>query len=291
MKLCLKCASLFQGASWRCPQCQYDVPIHDGFLAFAPELLSGSNEMFAVENVAPLAALEEGHFWFEARNQLIVWAFRTFFPSAKTFLEVGCGSGFVLKELHQSLPHMQLFGGEMLTESLTFAASRVPSATYYQLDARCIPFVDEFDVVGAFDVIEHIEHDNLALKQLVRCVKLGGEVILTVPQHQFLWSSYDENGHHYRRYNRKDLFKKMQEAGLQVRYASSFVALLLPVMLLSRIRKKHENIQDNQLSEFKIGPFLNGVLSFIMQLEHLMIRSGIRLPFGGSLLVVGERMA
>ena len=64
------------------------------------------------------------------------------------------------------------------------------------MDARRIPFEDEFDVIGAFDVLEHIKEDEQVLVQMHRAVKSGGGIMLTVPQHMFLWSEQDVQAHH-----------------------------------------------------------------------------------------------
>ncbi len=74
-----------------------------------------------------------------------------------------------------------------------------------QFDACAIPYKAEFDVIGAFDVIEHIEEDTAALTQMYQALKPGGGLLITVPQHRFLWSAVDEMSYHKRRYHRNEL--------------------------------------------------------------------------------------
>ena len=72
------------------------------------------------------------------------------------------------------------------------AVSRVPDVQLYQLDGRRLPFEEEFDVVGAFDVLEHVDDDGLVLAQMHQATKPGGGIIVSVPQHPWLWSAVDE---------------------------------------------------------------------------------------------------
>lgn len=130
----------------------------------------GFHETFFAE----LAQREAGNFWFEARNTIIVRTLRRFFPQFRSFLEIGCGTGFVLSGIARAFPDVRLVGTEIFVAGLPFAAARVPSASFAQMDARRLPYAAEFDVVGAFDVIEHIEEDVDVLENLKRAVRPGG---------------------------------------------------------------------------------------------------------------------
>ena len=96
------------------------------------------------------------------------------------------------------------------------------------MDARRIPFRDEFDVIGAFDVIEHIEEDVAVIDEVGRALRPGGGFVMTVPQHPALWSPQDEHAHHVRRYTAAGLRRKVEAAGFEVVRMTSFVRLLLP---------------------------------------------------------------
>ena len=85
---------------------------------------------------------------------------------------------------------------------------RVPDAALMRMAARRIPFDGEFDVVGAFDVIEHIEDDRAVLREMHRAAVPGGGILLTVPQHPFLWSEFDRQARHVRRYTAPELREK-----------------------------------------------------------------------------------
>ena len=102
MKRCPACFHLFDQAGWRCPACGYQPPNVAGFPALASELASGGGGYHA-EFYPELAAFEAGNFWFQARNRLIVWAMRRYFPQPRRVLEIGCGTGFVLSALAHAL--------------------------------------------------------------------------------------------------------------------------------------------------------------------------------------------
>ena len=258
-----------------------------GFPAFAPEF-SSVNDGYDAAFFERLAALEDGFFWFESRNALLTWAFAKYFPSATSFFEVGCGTGFVLREIGRKFPQMHLTGGEVFENGLKIASKRLPQAELLQVDASRMPFHEEFDVVGAFDVVEHIEDDEAVLRGLYQAVRPGGGVMLTVPQHQFLWSSADDYAHHKRRYSRADLVQKVERAGFRVAMATSFVSFLMPALLVTRMGRGQKD-GYNVFREFEIGAVTNRMMAGVLGVERGAIRAGVRFPMGGSLLVVGRK--
>lgn len=235
-----------------------------------------------------LPQVEEKSFWFRSRNALIVWALRKYFPGAQSMLEVGCGTGFVLRGVRDAFPHMRLVGGELFEAGLAIAALRVPDAELLELDARELPFRKEFDVVGSFDVLEHIDEDERALSAMYQALRPGGGLLVTVPQHPRLWSAADEYSRHVRRYRREELPTKLRDCGFDVLRQTSFVSLLLPVLALSRLRFRDRKEFD-PLAEFRAPPFVDSALGWVLTAERTLIRSGLSLPAGGSLLVVARR--
>lgn len=234
-----------------------------------------------------LASAEEKHWWFRSRNQIIIWILSTKVGQLHNFLEVGCGTGYVISGIARAFPSLRLEASEYFEDGLVFARQRVPSCTFRQLDATTMSERDSYDCIGSFDVIEHIESDELVLANFYRALHRGGMLLLTVPQHPWLWSGADEYAHHIRRYKRSDLFRKVRNTGFQLEYCTSFVSLLLPVMALQRIssRKKQYDLD----SEFRINPFLNGLLCLLMQIESILLRLGVRFPAGGSLLLLARK--
>jgi SAM-dependent methyltransferase len=179
---------------------------------------------------------------------------------------------------------------EPFRAGLEVASACGTRAELIQGDALHLPYAAEFDVVGAFDVIEHIEDDERVLQQMASAVAPGGGVIITVPQHPFLWSPFDDYSHHCRRYTRRELVRHLLVAGLNVMRVTSFVSLLLPAMLLSRVKlSRGQHGSTDPAEEFRISPLANKVAAAVMHAERVLIRGGMSLPVGGSLLAVATR--
>jgi 2-polyprenyl-3-methyl-5-hydroxy-6-metoxy-1,4-benzoquinol methylase len=258
-------------------------------VVFAPHLLHATDG-FEAEYFAQIARLEaSGHFWLKGRGLVIGWALTRYFGSAKNYLEIGCGTGHLLAEALAASPTLEVSGSEVLEEGLKYAAANVPAATLYQMDARQIPFEQEFDVIGAYDVLEHIEEDQAVLAEMFRAVTPGGGIILTVPQHPFLWGPGDDYARHKRRYTRSDLVAKVRDAGFEVIRTTSCLSLLFPALLVSRLRDRRATGTFDPLAEFRLGPLLNRMLALISATERVMIKGGLSFPFGGSLLLVARR--
>jgi SAM-dependent methyltransferase len=288
LRRCLRCDAGFPGPRWLCPRCGYEPATLAGFPAFAPELAHAGSGFDAADFPA-LAELESRNFWFRARNELIIWTLARYFPGAARLLEAGCGTGFVLSGIAEARPALEITGSEIAAAGLDYAARRVPDARLIQMDARHIPFRDEFDVCCAFDVIEHIEDDRAVLGALRQAAVPGGGLLLTVPQHPGLWSEYDVHARHVRRYRAADLRAKVTEAGFEIVRMTSFVTLLLPFMAASRLTQQKSRADYDPLAELKISPALNWVLEKALAAERMLIRAGLSLPAGGSLLVVARR--
>lgn len=242
---------------------------------------------FPISAFSLLAQREAGHWWFRGRNRVLLWALRKKIGKIESFLEIGCGTGYVLEGVRRAYPDAKLYGVEYFEEGLAFARQRIPSATFRQMDATAMDEVDAYDVIGTFDVLEHIEQDELALRNMARALRPSGSLVIAVPQHRWLWSQADDYAGHVRRYRRAELVDKVRAAGLQVEYVSSFVSLLIPLMWLARSRKQAGEFDPD--AEFRIPAWLNTALEGVMSVEAALIRAGLRFPFGGSLLLVAKK--
>jgi SAM-dependent methyltransferase len=284
---CPKCGTKNINAEKGCFQCGF-IPIRvDGFPAWAPELAK-HNDSFPQENFEGLALAEAGSFWFRSRNSIILWALRKYFPGFQSLLEVGCGTGFVLSGISRAFPYVRVVGSEIYTTGLAFAAQRLPGVELLQMDARKLPYESEFDIVAAFDVIEHIVEDELVLRNFHHAIKPGGGCLITVPQHKWLWSPVDEAACHQRRYAVKELHIKVEAAGFSIVRSTSFVTLLLPLMLASRLAARRSG-QAGTCEALSLNPVIDRVLESMIRIEHLVIKSGVSFPIGGSRLLVLKR--
>ena len=251
---------------------------------------------YAAEHFEKLFVLESGHFWFRGRNRIIQSMLKRFVGDKKKvkMMEIGCGTGFVLSGLAR-FPHFELWGSDLHAEGIACAQKRLPKAHFVQIDFRKTPFKEEFDVVGAFDVLEHIDEDSAVIHNVHTTLKKDGYFVITVPQHRWLWSTQDTTAGHKRRYSRNELTHKLRAEGFSVRYVSSFVTALLPIMLISRLRRKKKAKnhllpgQEYSYDELNLPRWLNLCLEMGMWIDEFFIRRGLSLPFGGSIIAVAQK--
>jgi 2-polyprenyl-3-methyl-5-hydroxy-6-metoxy-1,4-benzoquinol methylase len=249
--------------------------------------MTNSSNPFPIAAFERLFVRESTHWWFVKRNELILWALHRFSPAFNSFLEIGCGTGFVLQAVHHQYPNALLTGTDFFSEGLAFAQQRLPNVQMMQLDAQTMNDEQKYDVIGAFDVLEHIPDDQLALQNCARALTPNGMLFISVPQHMWLWSYVDTYAEHRRRYTEDELCQKVRRAGLQVVYTTSFVSLLVPLMLIMRKRVSAETYNPD--AEFDVSPLLNTILKSIMHIELWLIRLGIRFPIGGSRFLVAQK--
>jgi SAM-dependent methyltransferase len=272
-------------ASWRCPACGAGLDAVGGRVRLAPDL-DEVDDGFALDSFAQLAAIEDGHFWFTTRNALIAWLVRRHAPDARRALEIGCGTGFTLRALRQALPKATITASELHSRGLTHARERHPAGVeFLQMDARQVRLDSALDLVGAFDVLEHIADDRAVIGQIHKALKPGGILVASVPQHPWLWSAADDIAHHQRRYRRGELATKLADAGLSVLYRTSFAALTLPLLAVARLRARKAMIE----AEARPPRLVNAALTTVFNVEHTLRRAGLPLPVGGSQILVARK--
>jgi SAM-dependent methyltransferase len=241
------------------------------------------------KNFDELARLEAGYFWFVARSELIIGLANKFFPGARRFLEIGCGTGAVLREMAGSRHWDRLVGSELHPSGLVHARGRLPSEVeFVQMDARNVPGVAVFDLIGAFDVIEHIADDEAVLRGMRAATQAGGGTIITVPQHPWLWSNADDLAYHQRRYRRRELETKLLRSGFEISFSSSFTALLLPLMAASRLISRGVQRDTDDFREFRLNRHINNAFTAVLRAEVRMTLAGWQWPAGGSRVVVAR---
>ncbi|MFC1881664.1 class I SAM-dependent methyltransferase [Thermodesulfobacteriota bacterium] len=289
MKICTHCGLQFSDSGWKCPHCKYRPENKNGLDLLAPHLIQDYRG-YKGSFYDPLSDFEENSFWFEHRASVILWAYRIFFAKSESFLEVGCGSGRILCSLSSKFPDISLYGADILPQGLALARNRCTDATFFQMDARSMPFINEFDVIGAFDVLEHISEDERFLSQLYQAVKPGGGILLTVPQYQWIWSKEDELMTHVRRYSKRNLFQKVSQAGFHYLWSSSIFCLVFPAIVFKRKlmplcgAKKIEF--ENVISTPKL---LNLFFRALCRFEFSLLETVNRIPFGGSLILAARK--
>lgn len=149
---------------------------------------------------------------------------------------------------------------------------------------------EEYDLVCAFDVIEHVEDDKKAVAEMLRVCKSEGNIMITVPAFNFLWSKHDEVNHHFRRYTwamLKPLFNSEK-----VVFHSYFNSILFfPITAVRLLGKLIPLKRKGSGSDFGLvnSAVLNNVFYRIFKVENIFLSSRISLPFGISLMAIAKK--
>jgi SAM-dependent methyltransferase len=277
---------------WRCTICGEAVPVGDGIPQYVASATNSANG-FDSAAFDRLARSEKGHFWFEPRNRLLVGLADRFFPQARGYLEIGCGTGAVLAPMAASRRWSRLAGADMHPAGLVHARRRLGGrAELVQLDARKIPARAAFDLVGAFDVLEHIPEDDAVMREVHAALVPGGGFLAAVPQHPALWSKVDVASGHIRRYRRGELEDKLRRAGFDILFSTSYASTVLPLMFVSRFqlwRRGSEDVHEVARRELDIHPALNAGLRRMLDLEVALSLRGFCWPAGGSRVIVARK--
>jgi SAM-dependent methyltransferase len=229
--------------------------------------------------------VEDRHWWYRGRRTVIERVVESLrLPAGARILDAGCGSGRNMVDLSR---HGTVTGVELSHTSVCLARARGVGEVV-EGSVLDMPFpADSFDLAASLDVIEHLEDDLAALRELRRAVAPGGALMVTVPAYQWLWSGHDEINHHHRRYTRRSLQRAAEQSGWEQVRTTYFNSLLLPVAvalrLLDRVnRKTTESSLDLWVPP---GP-VNWLLERPLSLEAALIGRGGRIPGGLSLLAV-----
>jgi len=234
-----------------------------------------------------MRVLQQDHWWFAARREILAGQIRRLpLPRPAQILEAGCGPG-------GNLAMLQRFGEVSAIEpdeqSRDYAAAHSGADVRHGLLPQVVPdFGKPFDLVAAFDVIEHVPDDAGAVAALGAMLKPGGFMITTVPAYSWMWSDHDAAHHHKRRYALPTFRKLFEGAGLTVRRASHFNTLLFPPIAAVRLAKNAAGLTGGD--EAMPPAPLNGVLKAVFGLERGLLAAA-DLPFGVSILLIAQRPA
>jgi SAM-dependent methyltransferase len=228
---------------------------------------------------------EDRHWWYRGRRTVIEGVLRGLgLPAGARILDAGCGSGRNMLDLAR---HGTVTGVELSPASAALARAR-QAGEVYEGSVLEMPFPDgSFDLAVSLDVIEHLEDDLSALRELRRAVAPGGALLLTVPAYQWLWSGHDVINHHHRRYTRRSLQRVAEQAGWHQVRTTYFNSLLLPVAILLRVMDRVDTKTTESSLDLWVPPEpLNWLLERPLALEAALIARGGRIPSGLSLLAV-----
>jgi SAM-dependent methyltransferase len=231
---------------------------------------------------------EATHWWLAARRNIVLdWIRRRYVNRVDLhILDAGCGTGLMLQEL---APYGTVEGVDISDEALQFCRKRGLENVRHA-DVKELPFgAEEFDIVTALDVLEHLDDDGAGLREFRRVLKPGGRVFIFAPAHRWLWSLQDEVSHHKRRYVSRTLRDAVTGAGLEVERQTYVSTFLLPVIYLGRqwlkVRMRfHEYDTENNLHPAWSNRILRNIFESEIPILHHM-----NMPFGASLLCVARK--
>lgn len=257
-------------------------------------------ESYNPDYFSKLFDIEDKHFWFCARNRAIGRLAEQLLASLDPgyrVLEVGCGTGNVLRVLEQTCKNGSVVGMDLFAEGLTFARQRTKCGLV-QGDVGMPPFNTQFDLIGVFDVLEHLPNDTEILHSLSALLAPGGKLLLTVPAHMSLWSYFDIASCHCRRYDLKELSRKLHQAGYSIEYISQYMAAIFPLIWLGRraapLFARRTNRKDGHAgrlanSELTVVPVINTILRRILMAETALLARRRRLPVGTSIVAIARK--
>ncbi|GLQ53710.1 class I SAM-dependent methyltransferase [Devosia nitrariae] len=234
-----------------------------------------------------MAATEETHWWFVGRRRMIASLIEELPPPASArVIELGAGTGGNLEMLKAfgTVSAMEYDAG---AREVAAAKGGIPVVAGRLPDD--IPFeAESADIVGLFDVLEHVEDDAGTLRAIRKILAPDGVLILSVPAHQWLWSGHDEVLHHFRRYSKEELRHLAVECGYRLRRLTYFNCALFPAAALVRLLDRRDT--DGDVAGGSIPPApINATLTAILTAEARLARLFKGLPIGLSLFAVLTR--
>jgi SAM-dependent methyltransferase len=228
---------------------------------------------------------EDRHWWYRGRRRVLEGVIAGLaLPATARILDAGCGSGRNMLELAR---RGEVSGIELSEASVARARER-HAGDVLAGSVLDMPYPsDSFDLAVCLDVIEHLQDDRGALRELRRVVARGGSLLVTVPAYEHLWSTHDEINHHCRRYSTRTLRRAAEGAGWRCARITHFNSLLLPVAILLRtLARLHTAGSESSLDLWIPPEPVNSLLQLPLDLEAALIGRGRRIPAGLSLLAV-----
>lgn len=237
------------------------------------------------EEYSNLDRVEQTHWYYAGKREIVEYWINFHGATRGSLLDCGAGSGAFALAMSKSF---EVHAMDDHAESLEILKQRLPIESVVVGSCIKIPYPDDsFDVVTALDVLEHIPDDGLAVREMIRVLKPGGQFVITVPAMMALWSDWDVSLHHQRRYSKKGLLAVFANLPIDICYCGYINVFALPIVwLLRKIRAI--GFWPYGRAEDSIPPaIVNRILQWLF-VAHA--KSGIQVPFGVGLLLCGTRV-
>ena len=200
-------------------------------------------------------------------------------------LDAGCGTGGLLRRLHEREPHWHLSGVDVSPLACELARQRT-AAEIREASVTALPFDDSsFDAIVAADVIYQLDRPGEAVAEFTRCLRPGGFVVMNVAAYQWLWSYHDEAVGSKHRFRRGEVTRLMEAAGLVPVSSTYWNTLPFPLIVAKRKLLRSAGRGDVQLYPKPVEAILNA----LMAAEHFWLEKIGRMPFGSSVLAMGRK--
>lgn len=230
-----------------------------------------------------MAKGQDNHWWFQGRASIIdTMITKTFGSQHLRILEIGSGTGACIPILTKHGDVTVIEPDPICRKYLTrkFNITAIPGRVPDDIPI----FQHKFDLICLFDVLEHIDEDDLSLLALKDLLTPNGRIMITVPAYQWLWSPLDELSHHKRRYNAMQLKNVIKKAKLNSDQMTYFNTFLFPLAFIAR--RFDRTMNRNKTSGYEVPhSIINSFFKFIFSIEKYFLTI-FNLPFGLSLLAI-----
>jgi 2-polyprenyl-3-methyl-5-hydroxy-6-metoxy-1,4-benzoquinol methylase len=286
--VCPRCAATVGGPQLSCKSCAF-VANNGRWFDFEPRDVIDS--FFDEVEFDHRFVTERTHYWHRARRELLTSVLESHVPPPSRVLEVGCGCGNTSKAFQSA--GYQVWSADLSENALTHASTQ-GLERLCRVSITDLPFKNEFDAVVSFDVVEHIPDHERCVEQLRDALAPGGTLILTVPAHPSLWSSWDAIQHHVRRFKPSEVRALLEAAGLEVvTVRQFFAALVLPVLAGAVWDRLKANTNDTSVTAeqhraMKAPPILNQLAYGALAVERHLLNTPLP-GVGTSVLAVARR--
>jgi SAM-dependent methyltransferase len=232
------------------------------------------------------------YWWYRARAELLRVALQRWVGTPQLVLDVGSADG----------PSVGWLDGVATKVALDVdpRGLRPPWGVCGSLLA--LPFrSDCFEVVTAFDVVEHCDPEDQAVAELARVLAPGGRLLVSVPAYQWAWSDHDvQNGHH-RRYTRGRAVAALERQGLVVERATYGFTAVFPFFAAERLaRRALRSLRSSRgakqdpggpadvVAVPEVSPATERLLLGLTRLDERLLRRR-DLPFGSSVFLAAVK--
>jgi len=231
---------------------------------------------------------ETGHWYFRAKHAIVLSILDRLDLREASLIDFGCGCGRMMQLLSR---YGNVTGVDISEEALGYCREIGVQGDLIQGDLETLCLDTAYDAAVALDVLEHIENDVLAAKNIFRALKPDAVCVFTAPAFQRLWSEHDENLMHKRRYDRQGLEGVLRAAGFSIEYSSYFnFWLFLPILAMRFFCRLLRMNRSASLESTLPAKPINTLLYALLSSEKRFVRLGVRLPFGVSLICVARKV-